>query len=153
MRIVGIDPGLTGALALVETIGDAIFLCEVEPMPVIAKRAQGNQIADLLRHWQADMVVVEDLHAMPRGSIASFSLGWSCGAVVAVVQTLQQPLVRMRATEWKKLVGLIGKSKDDSRLLATELFPAYASEFKLKKDDGKAEAALIAYAYHRKERA
>lgn len=126
-------------------------LADVVPMPVLAKRAQGNDIAALFRHWQPDVVVVEDIHAMPRGAIASFSLGWSCGVVVAVTQTLQHPLVRMRPNEWKKIMGLIGKDKDASRLLAIELWPHMAQQFKRKKDDGMAEAALIAEAYRRKE--
>lgn len=146
MKVVGVDPGLTGGLAhMIDGV-----LADVVPMPVLAKRAQGNDIACLLRQWNPDVVVVEDLHAMPRGAIASFSLGWSCGVVVAVVQTLQHPLVRMRASEWKKIMGLIGKDKDASRLLATELWPNQADKFKRKKDDGLAEAALIAEAYRRR---
>lgn len=147
MRIVGVDPGTTGALAL---LVDG-RLTEIADMPVLGKRVQGNQVADLLREWAPDVVVVEDLHAMPRGSIASFSLGWSCGVVVAVVQTLSHPLVRLRATEWKKQLSLVGKDKSASRLLASELFPNAVEQFKRVKDDGRAEAALIAEAYRRKE--
>lgn len=147
MKIVGVDPGLTGAMALLED-GKLQDLC---PMPVLGKRVQGNQVADILRCWEPDVVVVEDIHAMPRGAIASFSLGWSCGVVVGVVQTLQYPLIRIRPNAWKKEMGLTGKSKDDSRLLATEMWPHWAERFRLKKDDGKAEAALIAQAHRQKE--
>ena len=35
--------------------------------------------------------------------------------------------------------------KDGSRLRAMELFPAYADRFKRVKDDGRSDAALIAY--------
>lgn len=145
MNIVGIDPGLTGAMA---SLVDG-KLYDVVPMPVISKKVQGNQLADVLRAWEPDVVVVEDLHAMPRGSIASFSLGWSTGVAVSVVQTLRYPLVMLRASEWKKAMGLIGKDKDASRLLATEMWPSHAEKFKRKRDDGMAEACLIAEAHRR----
>ena len=88
---------------------------------------------------------------MPRGAIASFSLGWSCGAVHAVVQTLSYPLVKVRPAAWKKDMGLTGKDKDASRLLATELWPKMRGHWKYKKDDGLAEAALIAEWYRRQQ--
>lgn len=147
MRIVGIDPGLTGAIALI----DDGQLLAVWDMPVLAKRVQTNPLAHHLRECRADVVVIEDLHAMPRGAIASFSIGYSMGVAVATVQALSLPLVRMRANEWKKYQGLLGKDKNASRLLATERWPGFCDSFRRVKDDGRAEAALIADAYRKKE--
>ena len=148
MRIIGIDPGLGGALAFID---DGILIW-VADMPVLDKRVQTNPIQRLLQRERPHVVVVEDLHAMPRGSIASFSLGYSLGVVIATVQGLSLPLARMRPNEWKKIQGLSNKEKEASRLLATERWPAFADQFKLKKHVDRAEAALIADAYRRKER-
>lgn len=150
MRIVGIDPGLTGALAVMEAAPFATIQ-DLTPMPILDKKVQGNQVADILRAWKPDMVVIEDLHAMPRGAIASFSLGWSCGVVTGVVQTLSYPFTRLRPNAWKMAVGLRGKDKNASRLLATELWPHWSDSFKLVRQDGNAEACLIAEAFRRKE--
>lgn len=150
MIVVGIDPGVTGGIAWLHTEITG-GLCQAEPMPVLDKRVQANQIADLLKEHPPDVIVIEDLHAMPRGSIASFSLGYSMGVAVATAQTLRHPLIRMRPTEWKKIMGLTKKDKSASLLLATELWPNWQKTFALKKNDGLAEAALIAEAYRRKE--
>lgn len=143
MRVVGIDPGLTGALAL--SINRRVV--EVVDMPVISKVVQGNLVAEQLAEWGTEIVVLEDITAMPRGSIASFSLGQSTGIVIGVVSALSHPLVRVRPAMWKRDMGLTGKDKDASRLLAAESFPHLAEQFKRKKDDGRAEACLIAKWY------
>lgn len=147
MKIVGVDPGLGGALAMIQD-GFLIWVCD---MPVLDKRVQANPIQHMLRHSEPDLVVIEDLHAMPRGSIASFSLGYSMGVVVATVQGLSLPLARMRPNEWKKIQGLSNQDKEASRLLATERWPSFIDSFRLKKHVDRAEAALIADAYYRKE--
>ena len=147
MKIVGIDPGLTGAIAIIEDH----MLMAVYDMPVLNKRAQATPLIRILSKEHPDVVVVEDLHAMPRGSIASFSLGYTLGIIIASVTGLSQPLVRMRPSEWKKIQGLIGKDKNASRLLATERWPSFCDSFRRVKDDGRAEAALIADAYRKKE--
>ena len=139
--IVGIDPGVTGGLAVIHEGR----LAGVEPMPVHDGRADGRAIDELLTLWEPDVVVLENTQPMPKnGSIASYSLGLNTGIVIGVVQANQFSLIRVRPQEWKKKMGLIGKDKTASRGLATELFPEYAASFKRVKDDGQAEAALIA---------
>lgn len=147
MKIVGIDPGLGGAIALL----NGGMLWAMADMPVLDKRVQTNPLAEILRGFQPDVVVLEDIAAMPRGSIASFSLGYTMGVCVATIQGLSLPLVRMRPNEWKKYQGLIGKEKEASRLLAMERWPHFLDSFRRKKDCDRAEAALIADAYRRKE--
>lgn len=147
MRIVGIDPGLGGAIALLN--GGELWA--MADMPVLDKKVQTNPLAEILRGFHPDVVVLEDIHAMPRGSIASFSLGYTMGVVVATVQGLSLPLVRMRPNEWKKYQGLIGKEKEASRALAIERWPSFIDSLRRKKDCDRAEAALIADAYRRRE--
>ena len=82
---------------------------------------------------------------MPKnGSIASYSLGLNSGIVIGVVQAMGFALERVRPDAWKLAMGLRGKPKSASRGMATELLPSFADQFRRVKDDGRAEAALIA---------
>lgn len=145
MNVVGIDPGLTGAIALVSNER----LLQVWDMPVINGHVDVLGLGDVLDECEyIDTVVIEHLHAMPRGSKASWSLGYSVGAIEAVVVMASHPLVRLSPQAWKKSLGLTGKDKSASRALAIERWPKMRDEFRLVKHDGRAEAALIALAYN-----
>lgn len=143
-RIVGIDPGLGGALAL---LVDA-KLADVADMPVYNKRANGKLIGDMLQGWAPDYVVIEDVHSMPKQGVASsFLFGMNTGIVIGAVQATGIPMIKISSGRWKVQMGLRGKPKDASRGLAMELWPDFADRFKLRKHDGRAEAALIARWY------
>lgn len=150
--IIGVDPGVTGAIALMNGAGDLI---QVWDMPVHDSRVDGAEVARIIGagpdpSFQTLTCVVENTQPMPKnGSVPSFKLGLATGVVLGCIQTLRHPLVRVRPQDWKKTMGLIRKDKDASRGLARELWPHMADEFKLKKHDGRAEAALIAEAYRR----
>lgn len=140
-RIVGIDPGLTGAVALIAEG----HLRSVYDMPTLAGEIEPLALADILGQLKPDLVVLEDVHCNGRnGSKANWSLGFSKGVIQGVVSGLSHPLVKISPQEWKKMNGLSGKDKEASRRLAMELWPDYAQLFKRVKDDGRAEAALIA---------
>jgi len=139
--IVGIDPGITGGLAVIHS-GK---LVGIEAMPTHDGRADGAEIDQILTEWEPDVVYVENTGPMPKnGSIASFSLGLNTGIVLGVVQANRFALVRPRPIEWKRKLGLVGKDKNASRGLASELFPDFRERFRRVKDDGLAEASLIA---------
>lgn len=141
MRIVGIDPGITGALAFWKH-GE---LFEVVDMPIFDGRCDGRSLADHFQAFEPEVIYLEWTQPMPKnGSIASYSLGLNSGIVVGVVQALEIPLERVRPAAWKLKMGLRGKPKSASRGMATELFPHAAHMFRRVKDDGRAEAALIA---------
>lgn len=143
-KIVGIDPGLTGALALL----DGAKLTYIEDMPVYNKRASGRLIGEIISRWDPDYVVIEDVHSMPKQGVASsFLFGLNTGIVIGAVQASGVPMVKIGSGRWKMQMGLRGKPKDASRGLAMELWPLFAEQFKLKKHDGRAEAALIARWY------
>lgn len=140
MNVVGIDPGISGALALF----CSGRLHALHDMPIFDGRVDGIELTELLVKWQPDTVFLEDTQPMPKnGSIASFKLGLNTGIVIGVVQAQQIPLTRVRPSTWKRNQGLIGQNKERSRGLATELFPDHADQFRLVKDHGRAEAALI----------
>jgi hypothetical protein len=143
-RIIGVDPGISGALAL---LVDGVLEGVID-MPVFSGEASGRMIAIHLGLANPDVVVVEHVHPMPRnGGIASFSLGKNYGVVLGVAGSLSLPLVKIGPQEWKRLNGLRGKPKEASRGLAIQLWPDHAAKFARVKDDGRAEAALIARAH------
>jgi len=139
--VLGVDPGLTGAIACVHNE----TLLWVEDMPVIA-----GEISIPLLHGIAtsdtppDTVGIEHVHSMPKQGVAStFKFGKAYGIALGVFSTHNR-VTDIQPTAWKKTFHLTGKDKDAARLHAIKLWPAQAELFKRKKDGGRADAALIA---------
>lgn len=140
MRVIGIDPGITGAIAL----HDAGRLTALQDMPVFDSRVDGAAVATLLREMKPDCVYIETSHAMPRnGSIASFSLGMNTGIVIGVVQSLSHPLFRITPVRWKMKMGVKRLDKNALRGVVREMYPDWQSCFARVKDHNRAEAVLI----------
>jgi crossover junction endodeoxyribonuclease RuvC len=145
--IVGVDPGLSGAIALVDLDGQLI---DAYDMPVVDGLVSSALLATY-EGWRTTPyrfhAVIEDVHSMPRQGVAStFTFGRAVGAVEATFGVLGVPVTRVAPTKWKKAYGL-GKDKGESRRRAIELWPDNARLFARVKDDGRAEAALIALWY------
>lgn len=144
MRVLGIDVGLTGALALVsdET------LVGVWDMPVIERGKKRVLDAEALARWMAgptwvDAVVLEEQGAAPgQGLGSTFKLGWQAGLIEGLVRASMVPLALVRPNVWKAGMRLSG-DKEMSRQAARKLWPA-SKDFERKKDHGRAEAALLA---------
>ena len=110
------------------------------------KRRQLSEtwLAEQLRVYQPDVAWIERVHSMPgQGSASSFSFGMSYGMARGVLAALQVPVSLVTPNEWKKHFRL-GSDKNEARLIASRLFPASAMFFSRVKDDGRAEAALLA---------
>lgn len=83
---------------------------------------------------------------MPKdGPVQAFSFGKSAGAIEMGAVFSGGKRVLVRPSIWKTQLGLTGQDKSASRNLAARLFPAYSEFFKRVKDDGRAEAVLLAY--------
>jgi crossover junction endodeoxyribonuclease RuvC len=139
---IGVDPGLTGAIALVDSYG---VLLRVDDMPVL----NGNvspQLLNELDDWdQCGQVVIEDVHSMPKQGVASsFKFGRSKGVIEGYFAGQGIPLRYVAPSTWKRDLKL-SKNKGASRQMAVELWPGKASLFTRVKDDGRAEAALLAH--------
>ena len=145
--IIGIDPGLGGALALLHD-GEL----EIHDMPTIqdgTKRrvdhAQLAVILDLWAKWQGVTCVIEKVASMPgNGHAGAFTFGRAAGVVIGAVAANFIPIVEVTPQVWKRKTQT-PTDKDGARLRASELFPRYASQWSRVKDDGRAEAAIIAY--------
>ena len=144
--ILGVDPGKTGALALLDADYPGRLLV-VEDMPAATGAPLGRLVADLLADVRPDEVVaawVEDVHAMPKQGVRSvWTFAEGHGAVLGALGAMAIPVHLVAPSAWKKAAGL-GRDKGASRQRAMELWPSMATSFARVKDDGRAEAALIA---------
>lgn len=88
---------------------------------------------------------VEKVSARPDdGGTSAFQFGEGFGKVKAVLEVLNIPYTLTIPSQWKRNMGLIGKDKDKARELALTRFPTMAASLKRKKDDGRADALLLA---------
>ena len=142
--ILGIDPGKSGALALLHPDG---WLVDVVDMPSVTGAALGAQVADLLADFSPDTVGVawvEKVHSMPKQGVASvwtFAEGY--GSLLGALGALRVPVHHVTPQAWKKAEGVTA-DKSTSRQRACELWPTESHRFARVKDDGRAEACLIA---------
>ena len=151
MNIVGCDPGAFGAIAILDTETRHLTIID---MPIIkAKRGPRvvNQVDPALlaqalrpRIRENDQAYVEKTWAMPgQGVSSSFAFGRAGGVLEGVLATLGATVTLVPPATWTKTMRFF-KGKDASRERAIELFPEYATMFSRKKDDGRADAALLA---------
>jgi len=149
MRVLGVDPGTSGALAMWDTDLSALVVCDMPSALVHVGKVQRRQIsevwlADTLRTYQPDHAWIERVHALPKqGVTSSFSFGLAYGLARGVLAALGVPVSLVTPNEWKRAFRL-GPDKNEARLIASRMFPANARDFTRVKDDGRAEAALLA---------
>jgi crossover junction endodeoxyribonuclease RuvC len=145
MIIAGIDPGITGALALTDGEG----YLKIYPVPVAGTQPDYARWAqDWLPALRlAGHVWIEKVAAMPKQGVSStFTFGERYGFILGLVAASGAPFSHVRPQEWKRRVGLVVKAdKAASRIRASELFPQHTDNWQRAKDDGRAEAALIAH--------
>jgi len=151
--VIGIDPGISGAIAvfdwytkkLVEIIDMPTL--EVESGKTKKRHISAVSLANYLVGFTDTHIVIEKVGAMPgQGVTSMFNFGRSAGIIEGVVAALEMPHTYVTPATWTKAVGRAA-GKDASRMRAMELFPSKADLFKRAKDDGRADAALIAYWY------
>jgi crossover junction endodeoxyribonuclease RuvC len=148
IRTIGIDCGLNGAIAVLVD-GQ---LVSVHDMPTLTvdinkkskRQVSPNLLAILIESIKPDSAIVERPAARPgQGVTAMFGFGRSLGVVEGVLAGLSVPVTYVAPATWTKAMGKAA-GKDASRQRAIELFPAMSEYFKRVKDDGRAEATLIA---------
>jgi hypothetical protein len=138
----GVDPGLSGAIAFYfPTAPDRVA---AEDMPVAAGLVDCATLAARIRQMRPDLAVVERVASRPGQGVAStFKFGAAYGAILGVLGALQIRTVLVTPTTWKKHFAL-SSDKEQSRALALRTFAKSPEHFARKKDDGRAEAALLA---------
>lgn len=154
MIIIGIDPGLSGGIAVL----DNNKVLDLFDMPVMAdgkknkKQLNSALLAKLIKESISNnsesAVIVEQVNAMPgQGVTSMFNFGQTFGAIKGICATLELPIFFVRPSKWKKHFELINSSKDASRTKAIEMYPHLAEKLSKKKDVNKSDAILIARFY------
>ena len=154
MKIIGIDPGLSGAIAILENKK----VLKIFDMPVMSEGKKNkrqlnsaqlvNIVKENINNNEEIAVVVEQVNAMPgQGVTSMFNFGQTFGAIKGVCAALSLPIYFVRPSKWKKHFELINSAKDSSRTKAIEMYPLLSSELSKKKDVNKSDAILIARFY------
>lgn len=150
MKVIGVDPGLSGAIASFD--GKTLY---VRDMPTIAvmgtKKSKTTIVLPELRDILniefdgCDHAYVEKVGAMPgQGVTSMFSFGESYGIIKMGIAMLGVPFDLISPVKWKAEMGL-NSDAERSRSRALQLFPNDVEYFKRKKDHNRAEAAILAY--------
>ena len=140
MIVVGIDPGLSGAIAILENNK----VLNIFDMPVMAegkknkRQLNSAQLVSIIKNnTKPDVeiaVVVEQVNAMPgQGVTSMFNFGQTFGAIKGVCAALELPIFFVRPSKWKKHFELINSSKDSSRTKVIEMYPSLSSQLAKKK--------------------
>lgn len=151
--ILGVDPGFTGGLAIYDSSSKT--LRDVIDMPLVAQPKNGRAIANkidvyALALWfgayseEVALAVIEDVGPRPEEGVSSvFKFGYGAGVVAGIVAATLTRIHLTPPATWKLLMQL-SHDKKLSCTRAKELFPNFAPSFARVKDNGRAEAALIA---------
>jgi hypothetical protein len=167
MRVLGVDPGLNGGLAVVARDGDSapIRLLEVIDTPTEGEgpsREVSPLVLTFIQKWRPDCAYIERAQAMPStrsdgtfrhqgGSTSAFVYGGAYFAVRLAIRGCLVPLSRIESRAWKTALELpprtadeYRQAKEDARQKALQLFPDTPGYFDRVMDHNRAEAALIA---------
>nr|AAC32241.1 unknown protein [Arabidopsis thaliana] len=170
--IIGIDPDLSGALALLkfDHLGSSSFaqVYDTPHIPVLVgkrvrKRLDAKSIVQLIQSLDVpsgSRVYIEQSNPFPKdgkqvyatahirfsSAMGWYSGGFGYGLWIGTLVASGFCVIPVSASLWKRHFQLASGSctKDDSRRVAAELFPSLSSQLKRKKDHGRAEALLIA---------
>ncbi len=157
MLIIGIDPGISGAICFFEDgrILDVLEMPSMTEGKKNKKQVNGAQIYNEISKKIKNIdkknikVVIEMVSAMPgQGVTSMFNFGQSFGILKGICSAMRLPMYFVRPAKWKKYFNLINAEKDASRTRAIEIFPYFSSELSRKKDSNKADAILIASFYY-----
>jgi len=152
MNILGIDPGLDGAVVVLKESGE---LVEIHDMPTLLDGAKGRRavnpalLASIFYKTHASRAFCELVGPRPTDGItAAFGFGRSRGIIEGALAAAGIPLEMIAPPVWKRAANIApGKeNKDSARSVAISRWPSHAALFARKCDCDRAEAALIAVA-------
>lgn len=143
MYIIGIDPGFSGAWAVIDHNGKYLGCND---LPHDGKKILVQPVIDEVLKCATPIdfieIVVEDVHAMPgQGVSSTFKFGVAFGGAMAVAERLEGETIFVSPRAWKKQMQL-DSDKNLSLEMARQLWPD--APLSRKKDNGRAEALLLA---------
>lgn len=153
MKIVAIDPGVTPTLCL--RYGDVTAFFEETSVKVKRNKTMKSEpaavlIAQKLREWQPDLVVIENVQPRPvrdgraqgMGSTAAFMA--AKGILIGICAGLELPTEMVSPLRWQRDMKLRKGGEENVRMKALEIFPKLGEQLKRKKDHNRAAALLMA---------
>ena len=148
--MIGIDPGLTGAVAVLDKFGRLVNLHDLptagngKGSAKVKNQISAPELANILQLYPNSIACLESVASRPGQGVAGvFSLGDSFGCIRGTLGALRIPLIMVSPNAWKNACGIAkGADKDYSRTLALQLFPE--ANIGLKKHHNRAEAILLA---------
>jgi crossover junction endodeoxyribonuclease RuvC len=150
--VCGVDPGLLGALAVLDSERGLVVGLHDLPVHKVGARASGKVkleidargIATILRQHRPERVVIEQVSAMPRQGVSStFRFGYVAGVIYGVTAALDLSVSFVTPQRWQQH-HRIGRGPDDAVRKVIQLYPTLHEQLKRRKDNHKADAVLIA---------
>lgn len=155
MKVVGIDPGATGALAVFDTDGGLETIYDMPRWNVVVGKTtrpridtvQLAELFDVFKMLDVRLVVIEAVGGRPKQSAsAAYVFGFGVGLLMMAAIQSRIPIETVEPATWKKLMRM---PKDDQGIVARgdELFPAHRDQFRGPKGAAKhdrVEAAALA---------
>lgn len=149
VRVVGIDPGATGAIALVDTVTKET---QVWDFPKLEKDIDCLGVVEICKELKdIDLCIVENVHAMPmQSTVSGFRFGIAVGIARIIPAIISCRVEYISPQRWKKFFAVNGATgtpksvlKEKAVLKARQLFPQQ-QKILLKSKDGRSEALLLA---------
>jgi crossover junction endodeoxyribonuclease RuvC len=164
----GIDPGVSGALAALDSVTREISFWDMPTVVVRSGKTLKNEldahaISRILRDLSAEsegelLVTIEKVNAMPglptregeaprqMGATSAFNFGRGYGTLIGICAALELPFQLVHPATWKStLMRDMGREKDASRVKAMQLYPFAADNLQRKKDHARGDALLLAH--------
>lgn len=144
--IIGIDPGLSGAIAILtnkQLIIHDMPVYEITQGKSKKRQIDIHKLQMLFSVFEGARAYVEDVNSHNMGRQSAFNFGKTIGIIEALLAANKVPYTKVTPALWKRCTKT-PKDKDGARQRASQLLPDYAEQWPLKKHDGRAEAALIA---------
>lgn len=150
--ILGVDPGASGAFAFLNPDGALETVIDMPTVLVKVANTERNRVSAALLvaaltpyKGLVSLAVLEKVGGLTgQSASAAFTFGYACGIVEGVLAGLEFPVTLVTPQTWKKRMALASADKGLARQMAMRLWPAQADHFKRVKDDGRAEACLLA---------
>lgn len=145
MTILAIDPGLSGALAFLKPAG-GLTVIDIPTLQLKKRVIDEYALARIVDEWAIEVreVWLEQVGVRPgEGAVGAFTFGRGYGLIRGICAANFLTIHDVTPQVWKRALG-VPAEKDGARAVASRYFPRYAGEWARVKDDGRAEAALIA---------
>jgi crossover junction endodeoxyribonuclease RuvC len=153
-KILAIDPGLSGALAVYWPATGAVSVIDMPTVNagkgkaskrIIDVQELARLVAEIVAEGDVTHAFLEQVGTRPgEGAVGAFSFGEGVGILRGILAANFIPVTRVTPAVWKKALG-VPAAKDGARARASELLPRHADKWTRVKDDGRAEASMLAF--------